>query len=51
MCLAGETVLTAEGMAPVTLRQGETVLVPAMVNKVEMTGHAQLLSACIPSKD
>ena len=49
MCLAGETVITAEGMAPVTMRQGETVLVPAMVNKVEMTGHAQLLSACIPS--
>lgn len=49
MCLAGETVLTSEDMAPVTLRQGETVLVPAMVNKVEMTGHAQLLSACIPS--
>ena len=51
MCLSGETVLTAEGMAPVTMRQGETVLVPAMVNKVEMTGHAQLLSGASLPKD
>jgi len=48
MCLAGEAVLTAEDMKPVTLRQGETALVPATVNKVEMTGHAQLLTATIP---
>ena len=48
MCLAGETVLSAENMEPVTLRQGETALVPAVVNKVDMTGHAQLLSAMVP---
>lgn len=48
MCLAGETVLTAENMEPVALRQGETALVPAMVTHVEMTGHAQLLTAMVP---
>ena len=48
MCLAGETVLTVENMAPVTLRQGETALVPAVADKVVMTGCAQLLTAAVP---
>lgn len=48
MCLAGEATLTVEGMAPVTVCQGETVLVPAVADRVEMTGHAQLLTAMIP---
>lgn len=47
MCLAGETTLTVEGLKPVTLHQGETALIPAIAEKVEMTGRAQLLSAMI----
>ena len=47
LCLEGETALQSEGMPAVTLRQGETVLVPAVVDKVEMTGHAQLLTAMV----
>lgn len=48
MCLAGEATLAVEGMAPVKVCQGETVLVPAVADRVEMTGHAQLLTAMIP---
>ena len=47
MCLEGATTLHVADMEPVSLRQGETVLVPAVVNKVEMTGSAQLLTATI----
>ena len=47
MCLEGATTLHVTDMEPVSLRQGETVLVPAVVNKVEMTGSAQLLTATI----
>ena len=51
VCIAGETTLHVEGMPAVTLRQGETVLVPAMADGVEMTGQAQLLTASIPTVD
>ena len=47
MCFEGATTLHVTDMEPVSLRQGETVLVPAVVNKVEMTGSAQLLTATI----
>ena len=40
--------LAVEGMTPVTVCQGETVLVPAVADRVEMTGRAQLLTAMIP---
>lgn len=48
MCLAGQATLAVEGMTPVTVCQGETVLVPAVADRVEMTGRAQLLTAMIP---
>ena len=51
VCIAGETTLHVEGMPAVTLRQGETALVPAVADGVEMTGQAELLTASIPTID
>ena len=53
VCIEGETTLSVEGMPAVTLCQGETALIPAIVDSVEMSGHARLLTASIPpqSKD
>ena len=49
VCIEGETTLHVEGMPAVTLRQGETALVPAAAAGIEMTGVAQLLTATIPT--
>ena len=38
-------------MPAVTLCQGETALIPAIVDSVEMSGQAQLLTAAIPSQN
>ena len=48
VCIDGKTTLRAEGMPQVTLRQGETALVPAIVPLVEMDGTAELLMVSIP---
>ena len=48
VCIQGETTLQVEGMPAVTLRQGETVLVPAVADRVEMSGAARLLLATVP---
>ena len=48
VCIQGEASLQVEGMPTVTLRQGETVLVPATFDRVEMTGAARLLLATVP---
>ena len=48
MCLDGVTMLHVEGMQPVELRQGETALIPAVAQVIEMTGTAQLLMATVP---
>ena len=50
VCIQGEATLQVERMPAVTLRQGETVLVPAVVDRVEMSGTARLLLATVPSK-
>lgn len=50
ICLEGETELRAEDMEPVPLRQGETVLVPAAVKRLEMLGTARLLAVAVPQK-
>ena len=50
VCIQGETTLQAAGILPVTMRQGETVLIPAVLDKVEMNGSARLLLATVPSK-
>ena len=48
MCLEGATMLHVEEMQPVELRQGETALIPAVAQVIEMTGTAQLLTATVP---
>ena len=50
VCIQGETSLQVSRMPAVTLRQGETVLVPAALDRVEMSGTARLLLATVPSK-
>ena len=50
ICIHGEATLLADGLAPVTLHQGETALVPAVVDRVEMNGTARLLMATVPIK-
>ena len=51
VCIQGGTTLQMKGMAPVTLHQGETALVPAVLDRVEMNGTARLLLATVPSND
>lgn len=51
MCLKGETDLMVDGMPATHLRQGETALVPAIVDGIEMNGSAQLLTATVPVKN
>ena len=50
ICIQGETTLQVERMPAVTLRQGETALVPAVIDRVEMSGAARMLLATVPSK-
>lgn len=50
VCIQGEASLQVSRMPAVTLRQGETVLVPAALDRVEMSGTARLLLATVPSK-
>ena len=50
ICLEGETTIHVEGYDPVTLRQGETALVPAVVTQMELTGKAPLMTATIPTE-
>lgn len=49
MCVGGETQLHVDGLAPVTLGQGETALIPAAVDRVGMTGPATLLMTTVPT--
>lgn len=48
VCIEGETTLHVADMAAVTLHQGETALVPAITDRVEMSGSARLLLVTIP---
>lgn len=48
VCIHGDVTLAVEGMDCVTMHQGETVLVPATVSRLQMTGNAQLLLATVP---
>lgn len=50
VCIQGETTLDVAGMPSVTLRQGETALIPAALDRVEMTGTAILLITTVPSE-
>jgi mannose-6-phosphate isomerase len=51
VCIQGEATLQVEGMKPVTVQQGETILVPAIAERVEMSGAARLLLASIPTEE
>ena len=51
VCIQGEATLQVEGMKPVTVHQGDTVLVPAIAERVEMNGAARLLLASIPAEE
>ena len=48
-CVKGATTLHAEGMPPQSIHQGEVALVPAIVDRVEMTGTAALLLTTVPT--
>ena len=51
VCIEGETTLHVEGMPPVTLSRCETALVPAVADRVEMTGSARLLITTVPTNN
>ena len=48
-CVKGTTTLNVEGMPPQVLHQGEVALVPAVVDRVEMTDAATLLLTTVPA--
>lgn len=48
VCVQGDAVLEVAGMPAVTLRQGETALVPAIAARVDMSGSARMLLATVP---
>jgi len=50
VCTQGKISLDVEGMDPVGICQGETVLIPAVAHEVTMTGKGQLLMATVPSQ-
>ena len=50
VCIQGDVTLNVEGMDNVPMHQGETVLIPAVVDSVLMTGSAQLLMTTVPEK-
>ena len=50
VCLDGKTMLRVSGWPAVGLKQGETALVPAVADGVEMSGRARLLTAAIPPR-
>lgn len=49
-CVNAATTLHVEGMPPETVNQCEVVLLPAVVDKVEMTGSATLLITTVPTE-
>ena len=51
MCVEGMLSLHVDGMSDATLSRGETALVPAVAEGIEMTGHAQILLATVPTID
>jgi len=48
VCIAGEMMLQAPDMAAVSLRQGETALVPAAAPRVELVGNGCVLLVTVP---
>lgn len=50
VCIQGETAIQAVDMPSIVLRQGETALIPAAADRVELTGTATLLMATVPTE-
>jgi len=50
ICIEGKTSLRAGNWPAVELVQGETALVPAIADRVELTGKARLLTAAVPDQ-
>lgn len=48
ICIKGGMTLKVDGMPVAEVRQGETVLVPAIADRVEMRGNGQLLLVSVP---
>lgn len=48
ICIKGGMTLKVDGMPLAEVRQGETVLVPAIADRVEMRGNGQLLLVSVP---
>ena len=51
ICIQGEATLQVKNMPPATMRQGETVLVPAVADRVELNGTARMLLATVPTQN
>lgn len=51
VCIAGATTVAVEDMDPVTLRQGETALVPAVATAMNLRGNARLLAATVNASE
>ena len=49
-CIQGESLIEAEGLPSATIKQGETVLIPACAHWVVFTGSARLLVTSVPSE-
>ena len=49
-CIQGESLIEAEGLPSSTIKQGETVLIPACAHWVVFTGSARLLVTTVPSE-
>ena len=49
-CIQGESLIEAEGLPSSTIKQGETVLIPACAHWVVFTGSARLLVTSVPSE-
>lgn len=50
-CVSGGITLHVEGMPAQSIHQGELALVPAIVDRVEMTGKAALLLTTVPAEN
>ena len=50
VCLKGGVTLVAKGLPRFSMCQGETALVPAVVEKMEMMGNAEVLMVTVPRK-
>ena len=46
--VSGELTFTAEDNEPLTVGRGTTILVPASVDKLKVTGNGEMISVYVP---